>query len=59
MGLPTRIAGITWNEVRDLMKIDKKYSRGMRFVLLTEPGNPVVVRVAQKVLEKAFAEVSG
>jgi hypothetical protein len=38
--------------------IDKKYSRGLRFVLLEKPGKPVVTRVAQKVLERAFAEVA-
>jgi 3-dehydroquinate synthase len=58
VGLPTRVEGVSWNEVRETMKLDKKYSRGMRFVLLEEPGKPVVVRVAQKTLEKAFAEVS-
>jgi 3-dehydroquinate synthase len=58
VGLPTRVEGVTWNEVRDRMMIDKKYSRGLRFVLLEKPGKPVVTRVAQKVLERAFAEVA-
>jgi shikimate kinase/3-dehydroquinate synthase len=59
VGLPTRVEGMSWGEVRDRMKIDKKYSRGLRFVLLTEPGKPVVQRVPQKMLERAFAEVAG
>ena len=58
VGLPTRVEGLSWNDVRETMKLDKKYSRGMRFVLLEGPGKPVVTRVAQKTLEKAFAEVS-
>jgi hypothetical protein len=40
------------------MKLDKKYSRGLRFVLLEEPGKPVVERVGLKTLEKAYAEVT-
>jgi 3-dehydroquinate synthase len=58
VGLPTRVDGFSWTEVRDRMKVDKKYAGGMRFVLLEEPGKPVVTRVAQKVLERAFAEVT-
>lgn len=57
VGLPTRIDGVTWSEVRDRMQLDKKYARGMRLVLLTRNGEPVVERVSEKILEQAFAEV--
>jgi shikimate kinase/3-dehydroquinate synthase len=35
VGLPTRVEGVTWSEVRDRMQLDKKYAQGMRLVLLT------------------------
>jgi 3-dehydroquinate synthase len=59
VGLPTRIEGVAWNDVRDRMMVDKKYAKGLRFVLLKQPGETVVDRVPQKVLAKAFEEVSG
>ena len=58
VGLPTRVEGMSWTEVRERMMVDKKYSRGLRFVLLERPGKPVVTKVAAKILEKAFKEVS-
>jgi 3-dehydroquinate synthase len=59
VGLPTRVDGVTWSEVRDRMQLDKKYASGMRLVLLTRAGEPVVERVSEKILERAFAEVAG
>jgi len=58
VGLPTRVEGVTWSEVRDRMQLDKKYAQGMRLVLLTKGGEPVVERVSEKILERAFQEVA-
>ncbi len=57
-GLPTRVEGLRWNAVRDRMLLDKKYAKGMRFVLLEEPGKPVVTSVPDNILAAAFAEVT-
>jgi 3-dehydroquinate synthase len=59
VGLPTRVEGVGWNEIAERMRIDKKYAKGSRLVLLEAPGKPVVVRVARKDLVKAFEAVSG
>ncbi len=59
VGLPTRVEGMSWARVRSRMKLDKKYSKGLRFVLLEEPGKPVLSRVSDAVLEAAFTEVTG
>ena len=59
LGLPTRVEGVSWSEVRERMELDKKYSRGLRLVLLRKIGDPVVERVPVKVLERAFREVAG
>jgi 3-dehydroquinate synthase len=56
-GLPTRVEGLRWKQVRDRMALDKKYAKGLRFVLLEEPGKPVVKPVADDILEAAFREV--
>jgi 3-dehydroquinate synthase len=58
-GLPTRVTGLGWKQVRDRMALDKKYAKGLRFVLLEEPGKPVVAPVSEDVLEAAFREVAG
>lgn len=58
LGLPTRVEGVSWPEVRERMAMDKKYSRGQRLVLLEGVGNPIVREVPEKTLKKAFAEVS-
>ena len=57
-GLPTRVTGMSWKQVRERMALDKKYAKGLRFVLLEEPGKPVVSPVADDVLEAAFGEVA-
>jgi shikimate kinase/3-dehydroquinate synthase len=56
-GLPTKVKGLSWKQVRERMTLDKKYAKGLRFVLLTEPGKPVVKPVSDDVLEAAFREV--
>jgi hypothetical protein len=38
--------------------MDKKYSGGLRLVLLEGAGRPVVRSVPEKVLRRAFAEVA-
>jgi 3-dehydroquinate synthetase len=58
VGLPTTVEGVGWSEVRERMKVDKKYGGGDRLVLLEAKGKPIVERVPQKVLSKAFAEVA-
>jgi 3-dehydroquinate synthase len=58
LGLPTRLEGVGWNDARDRMAMDKKYARGQRLVLLERPGSPVVRKVPEKVLKRAFSEVS-
>ncbi len=58
IGLPTTIEGVSWNEVRERMGMDKKYARGVRLVVLEEPGRPVLRAVPEKTLKRAFNEVS-
>ncbi len=58
VGLPTRIDGVEWNDVRGRMAMDKKYARGQRLVVLKGMGAPVVQEVPEKVLKRAFGEVS-
>lgn len=58
VGLPTTVDQMSWNEVRERMAMDKKYSGGLRLVLLEEIGRPVVRSVPDKVLRRAFAEVA-
>lgn len=58
VGLPTGIDQMSWNEVRERMAMDKKYSGGLRLVLLEGAGRPVVQAVPEKVLKRAFTEVA-
>lgn len=58
LGLPTRAPGVEWDDVRTYMTVDKKYKRGMRMVLLSAPGKPVVAQVAEDVLRRAYERVS-
>lgn len=57
VGLPTSIEGVSWNDVKERMTMDKKYSRGLRLVVLDGIGRPVVRHVSQQVLRRAFNEV--
>jgi 3-dehydroquinate synthase len=59
IGLPTLVEGVSWSEVRERMAMDKKYARGQRLVLLSKAGSPVVRKVPERVLKRAYAEVSG
>jgi 3-dehydroquinate synthase len=58
VGLPTKAAGVSWEQVKEFMKMDKKYRGGVRMVLLDAPGSPQIVRVSQRVLRDAFEKVS-
>jgi 3-dehydroquinate synthase len=58
VGLPTRVKGVEWNDVRQRMTMDKKYARGQRLVVLRGIGAPVVQDVPEKILKRAFLEVS-
>jgi 3-dehydroquinate synthase len=58
LGLPTKPSGARWEQVRDFMRVDKKYKGGVRMVVLNEPGQPEVVHVKEKILREAWDEVS-
>ena len=58
LGLPTKPSGARWEQVRDYMRVDKKYRAGIRMVVLNKPGVPEVVNVKEKVLRKAWDEVT-
>lgn len=58
VGLPTTIEGLGWSEVRERMTMDKKYAGGVRFVLLEEPGRPVLRSVPERVLRRAYEDVA-
>ncbi len=57
VGLPTRVDGLRWSEVRKRMLLDKKYAMGDRMVLLEGPAKPVVRPVPVDVLERAWKEL--
>ncbi|HYZ90993.1 MAG TPA: 3-dehydroquinate synthase [Actinomycetota bacterium] len=57
VGLPTRVKGVDWNDVRVRMTMDKKYARGQRLVVLRGIGAPVVQDVPERILKQAFSEV--
>ena len=60
LGLPTRYAGASWEELLGTMRIDKK-SRGdlLRFVVLEGLGRPVVLEgPEQTLLERAYAALA-
>jgi len=58
VGLPTTVAGVTWNQARKRMAMDKKYAKGDRLVLLEGPAKPVVRDVPLEILERAWKEVA-
>ncbi len=47
LGLPTTVEGVGRQAVLDAMALDKKYSRGLRFVLLESIGSAVVRRIEE------------
>jgi 3-dehydroquinate synthase len=60
VGLPTNYLPHRWPELRDAMAVDKK-SRGarLRFVVLDEPGRPVILDdPAEDLLAAAYKEVT-
>jgi shikimate kinase/3-dehydroquinate synthase len=57
IGLPTRVDGLRWSDVRKRMVLDKKYAKGDRMVLLEDVAKPVVRDVPVDVLEKAWKEL--
>jgi 3-dehydroquinate synthetase len=59
LGLPVVATGTRFDQVREFMQIDKKYKRGVRMVVLSEPGVPEVVNVKEKVLRQAWDAVAG
>ncbi len=60
LGLPTRGAGdIPVKAALEVMRGDKKYDAGIRFVLLEAPGKPTVVSdVSADAIERAYEEVA-
>jgi 3-dehydroquinate synthase len=60
LGLPTRGAGdVPLRAVLEVMRGDKKYSRGIRFVVLEGPGKPTVVsEVPDEAIARAYEEVA-
>ena len=57
LGLPTTASGARWEQVRDFMRVDKKYKGGVRMVVLNTPGQPEVVAVKEKVLRDAWGQL--
>ncbi len=56
--LPTGGATFAFDDVATAWKADKKYERGMRFVLLEDIGRPVVVSdIAEDALRRAYGSV--
>jgi 3-dehydroquinate synthase len=58
LGLPTTASGARWEQVRDFMRVDKKYRSGIRMVVLDAPGVPKVVHVKDKVLRDSWDAVA-
>jgi 3-dehydroquinate synthase len=57
--LPTTAAGVSWDQLRGFMRLDKKYRGGIRMVVLSALGQPEVVQVKEKTLRAAWGEVAG
>ncbi len=59
VGLPTAWPGLSWEDVRRFLVLDKKYAGGTRLVLLRAPGDPVVQGdVGEDVLIEALRRVT-
>lgn len=59
LDLPVAIGRIGWDDVKRYVELDKKYQGGARFVLLSEPGKPVVQGdIPQAVLQEALRHVT-
>ena len=59
LGLPHAPPTLDPDEVLDAMRLDKKYRRGLRFVLLEEVGRPRLVEVPTAAIRDALAEALG
>jgi 3-dehydroquinate synthase len=59
LGLPTRGAGdVPLQALLEVMRGDKKYDAGVRFVVLEEPGKPkIVTDVPRKAIAAAYEEI--
>jgi 3-dehydroquinate synthase len=58
LGLPTDRSGVDYDVVSRVWRADKKYQRGMRFVVLEDLGRPTVVSdVPEELLRKALEAV--
>jgi 3-dehydroquinate synthase len=60
LGLPTAYAGASWQELHEVMRIDKK-SRGdrLRFVIIESVGRPAILQAPpDALLEGAFARLA-
>lgn len=57
-GLPTGGAAMPYETIREIWQRDKKYERGMRFVLLEDLGKPTLVRdIGEAALHAAYERV--
>jgi 3-dehydroquinate synthetase len=57
LGLPTRSAPLDRHEVWSAMRRDKKTTAGVRFVLIDQLGQPVLVTPPPEIVERAIDEV--
>lgn len=58
VGLPIGGAGAPYAAIRELWARDKKYDRGMRFVLLEDVGKPILVRdIPEAALNAAYERI--
>jgi 3-dehydroquinate synthase len=59
-GLPTSMPRLKWEELQPVLLRDKKARvGGLKWVLLQEPGHPIVSAVPQSVLEAGLDMLSG
>jgi 3-dehydroquinate synthase len=57
-GLPIGGAGAPYAEIREIWKRDKKYERGMRFIVLEDLGKPTLVRdIPEAALNSAYERI--
>lgn len=59
LGLPQSPPPLDPEAVLEAMRLDKKYRRGLRFVLLEDVGRPRVVEVSPDAIREALAESAG
>ncbi|HEX6208995.1 MAG TPA: 3-dehydroquinate synthase [Actinomycetota bacterium] len=59
LGLPQSFPELDPEEVLEAMRLDKKYRRGLRFVLLEDVGRPRVVDVRPEAIREVLSEALG